>query len=398
MSATDPIDARRWWILLLVSVAEMMAISAWLVSSAISKEISDYWGLTDWQTGALATSVQLGFVVGTLLSATFNLADVLPNRLFFSGCAFFAALANSALVFCEGFWQAAAARFFVGLFMAGVYPPAMKMIATWFKNRRGFAIGTLIGALTLGKAIPFLLKTLQISQWQTILYCSSGAGILAGVLVMTFYRDGPFPFQKKPFSFALVREVVSHQKTRLAIGGYLGHMWELYAMWTWIGALIAACAARNAIENTTLVQGVTFAIISIGAIGCISGGWLADRFGRERFVNFAMAMSGACCLLIGFCIGNFWLCVLVALVWGFFVVADSAQFSTIITEVSPQHAVGTALTLQTCIGFLLTTITIQLVPVLEDTIGWKYAFAFLVIGPIMGIAAIKRLSRISKTT
>lgn len=384
---------KRWTILLIVSLAEMLAISAWLVYSAISKEIDALWGLSSWQSGAMTTSVQIGFVVGTLLSATLNLADIWPNKIFFAVCAVLAAFANSSLIFCDGFWTAVATRFLVGLFMAGVYPPAMKMIATWFKTNRGFAIGTLIGALTLGKAIPFLLKVLQISQWETNLICSSVAGLVGAALVGFLYRDGPHPFQRKPFSIALISEVIRHRPTRLAIGGYLGHMWELYAMWTWVGAFIVYAAEANGVDNESVIVAVTFAIISVGSIGCILGGWLADKFGREKFVNLAMFISGLCCVSIGFCIGlGFWVCVAIALLWGFFVVADSAQFSTMVTEVSPQHAVGTALTLQTCIGFLLTTVTIQLTPQLSRLIGWEYAFAILAIGPLFGIMSIRKFA------
>ena len=359
-------DKNRWLILGLVSLAEMLAISCWLVSSAISSQLEERWELVDWQTAALVTSVQLGFVAGTLLAAFFNLADLLPSRWYFAVAALLTGLANLGLLVSEGFSTAVLFRFLVGFFLAGVYPPAMKMIATWFQQHRGLAIGTLIGALVMGKATPFLLKTFHITDWQLIVSVSTLGAVVAAILVGVGYRDGPYSFQRKPFSLKLIGEVVAHQKTRLAIGGYLGHMWELYAMWTWVGIFMAAAAVRHGVTDPWLVSAATFAIIAVGAIGCVLGGRWSDRFGREKFVNLAMAVSGICCVAIGFGYAfGFWICVAIALIWGFFVVADSAQFSTMVTEDCPPHAVGTALTLQTSIGFLLTTLTIQLVPWLQ---------------------------------
>ncbi len=397
MSDSDDTNRQRWWILLIVSLAEMLAISVWLVSSAIAKDLALDWKLESWQPGVLSTAVQLGFVAGTLLAAIFNLADIWPSRIYFSICSVFAGLANISLLACNGFETALIARFFAGFFLAGVYPPAMKMIATWFQTARGFAIGILIGALTFGKATPFLLRALQMNQWQSIVMVSSAAALLAAILVGTLYRDGPFPFAKRKFSFALIADVLRDSKTRLAIGGYLGHMWELYAMWVSIGVFLSASAKQAGGISQSLVDFATFAVIAFGALGCIIGGRLADQFGRERFVNIAMAISGLCCIVIGFVFPvSFWLCVGVALIWGISVVADSAQFSTMVTEVSPQHAVGTALTLQTSLGFLLTCVTILLVDVLASVVGWQFAFSILALGPLVGIAAIVKLAREKK--
>ena len=397
-SVPDNSDTKKWWILLVLSVSEMLAISTWLISSAINQELVALWNLAPWQPGALTTAVQIGFVFGTLVSAILNLADVLPNRWLFSISAIAAAIANLTLLVCGDFWSAVAARFFVGVFMAGVYPPAMKMVATWFKANRGFAIGTLVGALVLGKSIPFLLKVIQVEAWQTVVGLSSVACLIAAALVGFLYVDGPFPFVRKPFNLGLVKEVITHQPTRLAIGGYLGHMWELYAMWAWVGPFLYATAEFNSSVGTWMVNAATFLIFISGAIGCLVGGRMADRVGRSQVVNGSMFVSGLCCLLIGFCYPfNFWLCAGIGIVWGAFVVSDSAQFSTMVTESSPQHAVGTALTLQTCFGFLLSTVTIQLIPVLVPIIGWKFAFSVLAFGPAAGIIAIKRMNNVKQS-
>jgi MFS family permease len=385
---------RRWRILLLLSLAELLAMSLWFTASASAPRLQVLWSLSAQQTGWLTTSVQLGFVVGTAAAAVLNLADVVPARIYFTVSALLAAVVNGLLVAAPGYEAALVLRFLTGFFLAGVYPPAMKMIATWFGSGRGLAIGTVVGALTLGKATPYLMRAVEGVELQSVVLIASGAAVAAAILVASGYDDGPFAFARRPFSWRLVGTVVRHRPTRLAIGGYLGHMWELYAVWTWIPAFLAAGAvARGASAPTALwVDVAAFGAIATGAAGCVLGGIWADRMGRARWVNVSMAVSGACCLVAGFFFGGpFPLLVGLAWVWGFFVVADSAQFSAMVTEVSPGHAVGTALTLQTSLGFLLTMVTIQLVPAMVEAVGWRWAFPVLALGPAAGIAAIRRM-------
>jgi MFS family permease len=386
-------------VLALLSVAELLGMSLWFAATAVSPQLAVRWHLSVAQAGWLTGIVQLGFVAGTAVAALLNLADLIPARGYFAGAALLGAAANAALVRAPGFEAALACRFLVGFSLAGVYPPAMKMVATWFRSLRGLAIGTVVGALTIGKATPYLVHAFEGAGMEQVLLIASAGAVLAALLVGIGYRDGPFPFARRPFAWNLVATVARHRETRLAIAGYLGHMWELYAMWTWLPAFIAASlAARAAAGHERLaphaVDLIAFGGIAAGGLGCVWGGWAAARIGYARVVTLAMILSGTCAAGIGLVFGAApWLLVAVAWVWGFFVVADSAQFSAMVTEAAPGHAVGTALTLQTSAGFLLTMATIQLVPLIVSAVGWRWAFPMLALGPILGVAAIARLPR-----
>ncbi len=378
----------------LLAIAELLGMSLWFSASAVSDEFRAMWSLSQSQAGWLTAVVQLGFVVGTATAAVLNLADVVPARTYFATAAALGAIANATLVVTPDYRSALVLRFATGFFLAGVYPPGMKMAATWFRRGRGLAIGTVVGALTVGKAAPYLMRAWVPGGITPVVLSVSAGALLASVLVLSTYRDGPYAFSRRPFSWGLVGRVLRQREMRLATGGYLGHMWELYAFWTWIPAFLAASTvASGQGTSDAVVSLIAFAAIAVGGAGCLWGGWVADRVGYDRLVIRAMAVSGACALLAGVVFGStLWLVVPLTLIWGFFVIADSAQFSALITEVVPTHAVGTALTIQTSLGFLLTMLTIQLVPTIAEAGSWRWAFAILTFGPMMGIWSIARLA------
>ena len=390
----------RWQVLALLAIAELFGMSLWFSASAVSPQLRAIWGLTVSQAGWLTTIVQLGFVCGTAVIAVLNLADLVPAARLFSASALLAAGANAAILAVPGYKPALVLRLLTGFFLAGVYPPAMKMAATWFREERGLAIGVIVGALTVGKATPYLVRAIPHVGIRPVVWTASAGGAVGAALVALGYRDGPFPFAPRRFSWNHVGDVVRIREWRLATGSYLGHMFELYAFWTWIPAFLAASVAASTgtyFRAPRFISLLAFTTIAIGGAGCVWGGLFADKRGRERLVSISLFMSGACCLTSALLFGRpLWVLGALAMTWGFFVIADSAQFSTLVTESVPPHAVGTALTMQTSLGFLLTMLPMQIVPAIALRTGWRWGFVLLALGPAAGIAAIRRLATLRK--
>ncbi|MDL2717546.1 MAG: MFS transporter [Acidobacteriota bacterium] len=384
--------AGRWRVLILLSLAELFGMSLWFSASAVAPLLKAEWGLSDASATWLTLSVQLGFVAGTLASAVLNLPDVWSPRRLVIGASLLGAAANASLaLFSHGATSALGLRFLTGFALAGVYPPGMKILASWFRARRGLALGVLVGALTLGKAAPYLVNAVFGSAWRRSLLAASGLTLVGAVLVVLFVREGPFAPAAARFDLTQVTKVFANRGVRLASFGYFGHMWELYAMWTWIPVMLRSSFALRGLPPAA-AEAASFLVIGCGAAGCVLAGLAADRKGRTLVTSLAMAVSGACCVVIGLCYGGPPLVLLaVAAVWGASVVADSAQFSAAVTELGDVSYMGTALTLQTSLGFFLTAISIDLIPAFLPALGWRWVFVLLAPGPALGVLAMLRL-------
>ena len=383
-------DAAGLRALALLAAAIVLSMTTWFSATAVVPQLRAEWDLGNTAAAWLTIAVQVGFVAGALAGSALSVGDVFPPRFVILAGALGAAAANLVLVAADGPEVGIAARVATGFFLAGVYPPALKLASTWFRRGRGTALGIVVGALTLGSAIPHLVNGLGGLDWQLVVWVTSALTAAGGVLVFFGVPEGPYSFPSARFDPRQAGLVLRNRGVRLASIGYFGHMWELYAMWAWFLVFFAAVATDG-----KAAAYATFAVIGAGAVGCWVGGVLGDRWGRPETTALMMAVSAACALGIGLVAEvSAALVLALGLVWGFAVVADSAQFSTLVTELAEQAYVGTALGFQMAVGFALTVPTIWLLPFLEDEVGWRWAFVFLVPGPVLGILAMLRLRRL----
>jgi MFS family permease len=376
--------------LALLAGALVLSMTTWFSASAVIPQLREEWALSTSAGAWLTIAVQLGFVCGALLSSALTLADVLPPQrvLFVGACG--AAGANALLLLSDGPASAIPLRFATGFFLAGVYPPGLKLMATWFRRGRGTALGVIVGALTLGSSVPFLVNGLGGVDWKPVIAVTSVLTLAGGTVALIAVPEGPYSFPRATFDPRQAGLVFTNRGVRLASLGYFGHMWELYAMWAWFFVF----ARDELFADTSTAALVAFAVIGAGALGCVAGGLAGDRYGRPETNAVLLGCSGLCAIAIGLLpVGA---ALAVGIVWGFTVVADSAQYSTMVTEHADQAYVGTALALQLAIGFTLTVVTIWLVPFLVGDVGWRWAFAFLAIGPALGMVAMLRLRRLDR--
>jgi MFS family permease len=375
-----------------------MTMTTWFSASAVIPQLRQEWSLSPTAAAWLTIAVQLGFVCGALASAFLNLSDVVPPRHVILGGAFGAAAANGLLELAGGPAPGIALRFLTGIFLAGVYPPALKLMATWFKRERGLALGILVGAIVVGQATPHLINGLGGLDWRMVIYATSALTVAGGLLIEAAVRKGPFPFPRATFDPRQAWRVFANRGVRLASFGYFGHMWELFAMYAWFLVFFSEALRASGGPPGSTAAYATFAVIAVGALGCWIGGILGDRWGRTRTTALMMCMSGSCCVLVGLLFGApTWLLLLVSLVWGFTVVADSAQFSAMVTELADQSYVGTALTLQLAVGFVITAVTIWLIPLVAESLGWRWVFVLLAPGPALGVLAMVRLKALPES-
>jgi MFS family permease len=385
-------NKNRWKTLAYIAIVLVFSVSTWFSATAVVPQLRSIWSLSSSTAAWLTIAVQLGFVVGAVISSLFNLADLLSSRYIIMYSAIGAAIANFLLLFVNGPEVGILLRFATGFFIAGVYPPAFKLASTWFQENRGLALGILAAALGVGNGFPHLINALGGLEWRIVILITSLQALLGGLLAGFLLREGPYPFPKAVADFRQIGLALKNRGVRLATLGYVGHMWELFAMAAWILVFFVDVFKFYEIQSGSAAAFMTFAVFVSGGVGSWLGGYLADRWGRTNTTILLMAISGTCAILIGLLYqSSLWITMLIGLIWGITIVGDSAQFSTMVTETADQSYVGTALTIQLASGFAVTVVTIWLLPFLREWLSWRWAFALLALGPMMGILAMVRL-------
>ncbi|MCV6576107.1 MAG: MFS transporter [Cohaesibacter sp.] len=385
--------------LILLCISQVAVLSLWFSASAAAPSLARDFNLSGGDIALLSSMVQAGFVIGCLISASLGLADRTDPRLLYAICALCGAAANYAFIYSEpGSSLSIALRLFTGAVIAGVYPVGMKIAMSWAGKDAGLLVGALVGSLMLGSAAPHLIAFWGDVDWRLVLSATSWISGLGGLGVL-LVAIGPNYAKSPKFQLGLALQAITNKPIRLANFGYFGHMWEVYAMWAWIGIFLGASFQQAGLENAqSWASLMAFFTIAAGMPGSIIGGMIADRIGRTLMTSIVLAMSGLCSLIIGPLFGGSIILVcLIALLWGATVSPDSAQFSTSVGELSkPEHR-GTMLTMQTAIGFTLALVSVQLMPHWINLVGWQWAFTPLVAGPIFGIMSMLRLRKLPQS-
>ncbi|WP_040278767.1 MFS transporter [Psychroserpens damuponensis] len=384
---------RKKAILPIIVLAQFCCTSIWFASNAVIGNLVTVFHLDHAAIGYITSSVQFGFIIGTLLFAMLTIADRFsPSKVFFIS-AIFGALCNYAIV-----WDANTLssllifRFLTGFFLAGIYPVGMKIASDYFQEGLGKSLSYLVGALVLGTAFPHILKgVFEVSIWKPIVIATSVNAVAGGFLIMFFIPDGPYRVAAKRFNLSSFFKIFKNRKFRAASFGYFGHMWELYAFWAFVPILLKTYSNihQQVAFNIPLLS---FFIIAIGALGCIIGGLLSNRLGVRNIAFKALLLSCICCFIspLMFYISSEIVFIGYLVFWGIVVIADSPLFSTLVAQNSEPQIKGTALTIVNCIGYSITIVSILLLNTLVSAVDSLMVYMVLGIGPLLGLIGFSR--------
>lgn len=387
---------RRSASITILILSQIAVLSVWFSSAAVFAEMSAEAGLTTAQLAWLSTATQVGFGCGAIVFGLAGWADLYDPRKVFAISAALSAAANALLLLAPiGGPEAIALRALTGAFLAGVYPVGMKIAVGWTIRNRALLVGALVGALTLGSAAPHLIAFAGGADWRLTIWASSAIAVTGGVS-MLFVGLGPHHAKAPRLELTAVFTAWTNRRIRYAIMGYVGHMWELYAFWAWVGVIAGTSFAVSGSDpDGTLAKLTAFLAIALGGIVCIPAGGLADRFGKAKVAAVVMVLSCGSALAAALAYGGpAWIMIAVLIVWGLTVIPDSALFSSLVADAAPPERVGSIMTLQTAIGFLLTAATVQLTPIAAEAFGWPVVLAIMAIGPALGMLAMRALMRL----
>jgi MFS family permease len=376
-----------------IILSQFAATTVWFAGNAVLPDLQRLWGLSPETLAYMTSSVQLGFVAGTLVFAVLSIADIFAARRVFLVCSLACAFFNASVyLFADGFTSLMAFRFLTGFFLAGVYPVGMKIAAGWYQQGLGKAIGFLTGALVLGTAFPHLLKAFDQSlSWPAVVLWTSAIAACGGFVMFSLVPDGPYMHNGAKFDPGAMKLIFQSRKFRASAFGYFGHMWELYAFWAFVPVILAAHVGSGTLVSLNIPLWA-FLIIGVGSVGCAGGGMLSEKFGSARVAFLQLAISALCCLASPFLLSAPTpVFLLFLLVWGITVVGDSPQFSALNALNAPPVLVGSALTIVNCIGFSITIVSIQLLGFASHFLDTRWLFLLLVVGPLAGLYAMRPL-------
>jgi MFS family permease len=383
---------RPGYILPLIVIAQFAGTSLWFAGNAILPDIQETWQLGSKAIGLVSSSVQIGFISGTFLFAILSISDRFRSPQLFFISSLLGALANALItVIPENLTSLLILRFFTGFFLAGIYPVGMKLAAGWYKKGLGMALGFLVGALVVGKAFPHLIvDVLEHAQWTYVLWSVSITSVIGGLLILLFVPEGQNTRKSTEFNVRDAWTIFRNKSFRASAFGYFGHMWELYAFWTFIPFLLTYYATTNQVSLP--ISWWTFVIMGMGFLGCALGGLWSTKIGSAKVAFITLTVSCLCCIFspIIFTLSPIYF-ISIMLIWGFAVVADSPQFSSLNATFVDLSKVGTGLTIVTSLGFLISVFSIELLNSLKEIIEVKYLFLFLIPGPIIGLWSLRPL-------